>query len=404
MMKGMRKNRAMTLVELLVAMTISVVMMGAAFYIARTEFNAVQTQQDVMDALKDAKLALRYMTMDLEAAGFLASPDMTKDPDVCLYPTFSNQKRPVAIQFERVGYKDNTTNKSPFVGNLNQGIVPMSVILIGAYSVHRVFRTDHISGTEIFLQDTGGLNQTEFERVFASHHILRLVNQVNKMMFFKITSVDYANKKIVVAQAVPSASGDCGVSGFGIGLAVNAVSVIQYRIKVNQTVQHPNATATLVREELNPFQDWSVVSTLTIAENAVDLQFYDFILELDTTGTDPDLSPFHNSTGTNPYSMPETVLDLQSASPPAYLGTDSSKAAAVAYGSKDLRFVTIKLSLRTKDEDNTIAYNQTGGHGNTAMHVPINYFDLYPSVQGLARVVSLVSKAEMTNLEARNIK
>ena len=411
MMARYGKNRAMTLVELLVAMTVSIVMMGAAYYIAKSEFNFTQNQQEVMDALKTARLALHMIDTDMESAGFMATPDASvdlggkiKDPEVCApFPVPSGGKRPVAIQFERLG-KSGSPSTSPYIGNLNGGIVPMSVILMGAYPSHSVFRTDHIQGANVYLQNTPDFpTQQEFQRIFATNHLLRIVNQVNKMMFFRISNTHYAQRMVSLTQAVPSSSGECGIAGFGIGLAVNVVSFIRYRIKVNQNVQNPNITAVLVREELDPFNNWSVVSTIPIAHDVVDLQFYDFILDLDASGTDPDLSPFHGSSG-NPYTLPESILNLAPATPAAYLGSSPTTALSFNHGPKDLRLVTIKLSTRTRDEDPSISYKQSGAGTSPGQHKPINYFDTDPNMQGLARVVSLVSKVDFSNLAARNMK
>jgi len=101
--------------------------------------------------------------------------------------------------------------------------------------------------------------------------------------------------------------------------------------------------------------------------------------------------------------MPESVLMKGSAPPVAvYLGSDPTKNTS--FGAKDLRFMTIKLSIRTRDEDHSISYKQTAGGNSPGRHRPISYFDVDPGTQGLARVVSLLSKVELSSIAGRNMK
>lgn len=413
-----RKNRAMTFVELMVALTISIMLMGATYFIAKAQFGTTQSQQEVMDAIRTARMALSYLKNDIAAAGFLASPDLMTDnsgkpvdQDICTLPTFSSGMRPSAIQLV-------LPNNSPYQGNYNKNIHPMSITLLGAYPTHLTFRTDHISGTNIYLQSGAGTNlpspQSDkyagfkpiFNQIFSTNHILRLINQNNRMLFFRITGRDYTSATITVNQAVPAASGNCGVAGFGRALAVNVVSFIRYKLlKQKQDLNRPSLQNhfVLVREELNPFNGWGPVTStiIPIADYAVDLQFYDFIIDMDMTGKAPDLSPF--KWHPNPYTLPESVL-MQGAAPPVavYMGTDTSKSTT--YGVKDLRFMTIKLSIRTRDEDHSIPYKQSSGSSGPGKHKPIDYFDADPGTQGLARVVSLLAKVELTSLAGRNMK
>jgi len=407
-----RKNRAMTFVELLVAMTISIMLMGATYFIAKAQFGTTQSQQEVMDALRTSRMALSYLKNDIAAAGFMASPDLSTDgsgkpvdKDVCTIPTFSPNMRPAAIQLIQ-------PNNSPYLGNYNQNIRPMSIVLFGAYPSHLTFRTDHITGTNIFLQQGVGSNlpsRAEFNRIFSTHHIIRLLNQNNKMIFLQITGRDYTSAKVIVNQVIPSATGNCGVTGFGRSLSVNVDSFVRYRLKMKQDQNQPSLKNhyVLVREELDPFSAWAPVTStiLPIADYAVDLEFYDFIFDMDLTGKDPDMSTNStlNNWTQNPYAMPESVL-MKGSAPPVtvYLGSDSTKNISI--GPKDLRFLTVKLSVRTRDEDHSILYKQSAGGNSPGKHNPIPYFDADPTTQGLARVVSLLSKVELTSIAGRNMK
>lgn len=404
-----RKNKAMTFVELMVAMAISVIMMAATYYIAKSEFSAGQSQQEVMDALRTARLAIRYISNDIAAAGFMASPDLRigptgkpVDPDVCTVPMFPSGMRPVAVQLTR---PDN----SPYLGNYDHNIRPMSITLMGAYPSHLVFRTARINGKDIYLQNGPSVSfptKTQFNLIFSTNHLLRIVNQNNKMLFFQITGRDYNAAKVTVKQSVPPASGVCGVAGFGRDLAVNAISFIRYRLRQRHDPNQPKIQNhyVLIREELNPFSNWAPVRTtvLPIADNAVDLQFYDFVFDKDSSGQDPDLTPF--AWHPNPFQLPESVLMKGTSVPPiaAYLGTDPTKN--VIFGPKDLRFLTVKLSIRTRDEDHEIDWSNAPMGMGPGNHRPIPYFDVDPKAHGLARVVSLLSKVELTNLAARNVK
>ena len=150
----------------------------------------------------------------------------------------------------------------------------------------------------------------------------------------------------------------------------------------------PGATpgkSDLIREEFNNDGVTAVSnSKLIITENVVDLSIYDFFFDEDKTGTAPALLP----SGHHP------VVTQQIIAPSGFglLGKDSTRV-------QDLRFLTLKLTVRSALEDPDLIHQ-----ARTALNKPIRTFDVFPSLEGAARTLSMASKIKLNTLAVRNVK
>jgi hypothetical protein len=64
-----------------------------------------------------------------------------------------------------------------------------------------------------------------------------------------------------------------------------------------------------------------------------------------------------------------------------------------------LRFLTIKLTVRTALEDPDLMHQK-----RTALNKPIRSFDVLPALEGAARTMSMAAKVKLNTLAVRNMK
>jgi hypothetical protein len=135
----------------------------------------------------------------------------------------------------------------------------------------------------------------------------------------------------------------------------------------------------LVREEWDALNNaW--VRRLIIAEYAADLQFYDFARDSGNAAT-PVLAFDRN------------VEDVVSAAGTGRYGNDMTATP------ERLRFVTVKLSMRTVDEDPATPFV-----ARTAVHAPLDTYEVDTTVTGAARAVSLASRVGLKAFLVRNVQ
>lgn len=372
-------DAGVTLLEILVGMVIGVVLLGSIYYVYTVSARSYRMEEEVVRASETLRFGMEQLRRDIAAAGFLATPDSDADDNVCPKPV----NRLMGIYFERIGdtYEPGT----------NVNIRPSAVTLFGAYPSPNVYFTQSIIGNTVTLQSGGAFpaSQAEFDEIFNSNHMLRIVNAEQFEMYYRITSADYATRTVVLESAPPvSVPPDyCGVQGFGVGLEVNVVGYIRYIVRRDLRSGAPvdgNGTVAkldLVREELAP--DRSVVpgSRLIVGEYVVDLQFYDFVVDNDLTGRDPNVVIFPN--------VEDVVTD------------SGTGLLSSANGSRpqDLRFVTVALTVRTAHEDPGLAMEARAG-----AHAPFERYDADVTMVGAARALALASRVGLKAFQVRNVK
>lgn len=369
-----------TLVETLVSMLIAAILMGSMYYVYSLSTGAYRVQEQVMRSMEQARFGLEMLKRDIAAAGFLATPDSQADANVCPKPITRLQ----GIYFGR--------DQGDVYGETsNVNIQPSSVTLLGAYASPEVFFTQQIQNRIVSLQNSPNFptTQDEFDQIFSTNHLLRIVNAEQYEMYYGISSADFAARTVtLVTPAKQSIPPDyCGIQGFGVGLEVNVVNYIQYILLRDTRTGAPadgngnGNKVDLVRQDLTPSGVVVTGSRLVIAEFMADLQFYDFVRDIDPTAQDPTLAVIPN-TG--------DVVNV-----------DGTGLFGLGVGARpqDLRFVTAVLTARSMDEDPNLVFTPRVG-----LFSPIEAYDSEITLDGAARTVTLASRIEIRAFKVRNVK
>jgi len=374
-------RRGFTLIELLVTMVLALVIVGAVYMLYAQSVTGYRIESQILDMQARLRFGLEHIKRDFRRAGFMATPNSAVDSDVCPAPT--NHLRSVTL------LPNNGSVYQPWP-SANPYIQPSAITLFGDFFSGRVYKTAGIQDNKVFLAltDSFPASEVEFNRIFlpfkgVSVRYLRLVTQDQFEMYLPIDEADWEERSITVNQSVPALGGGslCGIAGFGEGLDVSVAGFVRYRLLNDGRANAPAGKTDLVREELQLNGTDAVAgSQLVIADYAVDLQFYDFGVDTDTLGTSPTLQVF---------SLYNQVADSGGG---GMLGTTLNAAP------ENLRFLTVKLTVRTDQEDP----NHSFGTRQTLFD-SLDGFEL-DTMEGACRTATLASRVELTSLAVRNLK
>jgi hypothetical protein len=364
--------------ELLVALVVSLILIIIVYSVYARGAKTYRVQNMTLQMQAQARGALDHIRRDAANAGFNGTVNSAVDINLCQKPV--NDIRAVTIGQTTSGLTPVLEN--PFVR-------PLSITLFGDFvGDGEVFYTASIVGNVVRLQ-TGfqsTVRQGQFEDMFVGNNrrFLRIIDKDQYEMLIPVTGSNYDTGTITLETAPPvrSASQSCGIQGFGEGLEVNPANFIRYRVGQDK---RPNAAPgkwDLIREEVQIDGTTAVEDTiLTISEYIVDLDIYDFVFDDDSTGMQPSMSFVRLS---------DDVLD---SSGKGWLGTTSISRP------QDLRFMTLKMTVRTMDEDPTLTHQP-----RPALHKRIRTFDPDPTLGGASRTMSFTSRVFLQTLAVRNIK
>lgn len=389
-----------TLVELLVAMVIAAIVMYGVYILYEKSSSAFRVQNQLTELHQQLRFGVEFLKRDLERAGFLATSNSVVDGDVCLNATDQPLQ---GLTVRRDGEED--VNRTTHLPVHNTNLMPAAITLFGDFWTPGPFRVFSVAGNQLVLDGGFWYGDEAFPSAavlaawFPAGRLVRLVTPAGWELYLSVQALlpngggpPGANWPIlVVQQAVPVVyTGDaCGVMGVGTGALVNPVGYIRYRIARDLRTGAPAGKFDLIREELNPFDQSLVVpqSQLTIAENAVDLQFYDFIFD----ETMDRQTPWVTRVG-NPGQFEDvtTVVELG--------GGGRLSAGEPTADPHRLRAVTFKLSVRTPDEDANLAFKPRAGRWDR-----LTVFEVDPLRDGAARVRSLSSRVVLSNFLTRNL-
>jgi hypothetical protein len=303
-----------TLVELMVALTGGLFVSVAVFMLAKQATGLYQSEARMSNATQSSVVGFERLRLDIERAGFLSTPNVTKDPWLCP-PTGPAPTWPTALaRLAAVFIQPTNTGSLP----VQQGnhIVPDEIVLAGSYGSTEQFVTKSIAGNGanhiITLNPAAGAlarlryqslataaeQQALLLGIFAPGRALRILDPEGYQQFGTITGVQPgALPVIVLSNTSPSliyrGSTDkgCGVKGGGEEHYVNVVNFVRYSIKdmradpryaplysagttVAGAVPTTDAGRTeLVREELDTAGAPIDGTAEIVAEFAVDLSF-----------------------------------------------------------------------------------------------------------------------------------
>ncbi|MFT5432783.1 MAG: prepilin-type N-terminal cleavage/methylation domain-containing protein [Myxococcota bacterium] len=369
-----------TLYELLVAMAISTILMVIVYTIYIRAARSYRVQNMAIEQQNRARFGVEHLRRDIANAGFNGATNTSQDPNVCFAPNGDIR----ALTLQQSSQSTSLVNPSK-----NVNITPLEITLFGDYAGQgEIFYTASVVGSTITLQDDGvtfgpnlKVTQEAFENIFKSDgtRYLRIADAEQYEMLIPITGNNFNSRTVTVSVAPPQRSGSqaCGIQGFGQALQINSAMYMRYRLTVSNAT---TGQTDLVREVLDVNRNVVAGSLLTIAEYVVDLNAYDFVFDVDETKLQPSFV-------TTP--LPDTSI-VDSTGSAGQLGTLSAT-------SQDLRFMTIKLTVRSEDEDPDYKFQPR------VQERLIRSYEVFTDLDGAARTFSMTSKIMLQNLAMRNI-
>ncbi|MEO7094288.1 MAG: prepilin-type N-terminal cleavage/methylation domain-containing protein [Polyangiales bacterium] len=308
--RSRRNERGFTLVELLVAVVAGLFVVLAAFLLSKGSTKLFADENRVGTAQLNLRLGLDRLRSDLARAGFMTSPNVATDPDVCPDPNKSGFiARLQSVYYERGGSYLGTKAGS----DLN-GLSPDAITLTGNFAgtdsyLASSVETSAAGGYDVFLQRNfgamqrllsagdSGTTQSVLDATFPAGKVIRIQNPLGSSQFMVIDTVAMAStvggdapkihlRVTPTLRTVIVGNPDkrCGITGYGLGSTVNSVQFVKYDLRNLSTLApwaYPDPVADaikydLIRTELNP--DGSEITTAPVptsivAEYVVDMKF-----------------------------------------------------------------------------------------------------------------------------------
>lgn len=235
-----------TLVELMVSLTGGLFVMIAVFMLAKHGSRFYQQESRVANATLGSVLGFERLRADLARAGFLSTPNVRKDPQVCGRPDGT-----WPLEMGRLASVRITVGGSPNAPTLAaNGLDPDELVLSGSYASVEQFPIQRVvdvgTGYNVYLAEQSGavarIGLTNLAQVFQAGRILRIVDRDGKQHFGAIAgdpAVDISDpaQPFVKLAQIPaltfrqSSSVGCGIRGNCTGCVASAVSVIKYDVR-----------------------------------------------------------------------------------------------------------------------------------------------------------------------------
>ncbi|HOU52692.1 MAG TPA: hypothetical protein PLQ97_02045 [Myxococcota bacterium] len=366
-------SAGLTLLEVLIAGAVSMILIVSVYAVYSASSRGYQVHRQVLGAQQQVRFGMDQLVRDVSLAGFLGTPDSQADPNVCPKP--AGRLRGVVIQ------EGGPTNGNP-------RLVPQSITLFGAFWSQVIYFSESAIGNQVVLQSgaTGApfpATEEEFDRIFTPGRFLRIVNADQFEMYVPIQNASFQNRLITLQSPLPTAVPPdfCGVQGLGVGLEVNVVGYVRYSLQLDPGEQ---GKVDLIREEIDG-SDPALArvvnrSAVRVAEYVADLTFLDFTLDVDRTRRQPTLQVLASledlqATGNQ-------LLDLSDAARP-----------------QDLRAVTVMLTTRTQEEDESFPFVARATRND-----PLDSYEVDPAMRGSARTVTMAQRVTLPSFAVRNVK
>ncbi|MCC6668082.1 MAG: prepilin-type N-terminal cleavage/methylation domain-containing protein [Polyangiaceae bacterium] len=365
-----RRRRGFTLVELMVAVTGGLFVALAVFAISRQSGRFYTRESRVSDATLGALVGFERLKADVARAGFLSSPNVSADPNLCGTPTaYPNMLRRLASVRIRPGQSPAALAQHM----IDNGRSPDELMVMGSFTGAEVFPIWNVEvvGNEyiVYLQSlTGPLGrmgyaasankQAMLEGIFGAvrGRGLRIQDQSGEVQYGTINRVETAISPRVVLENQPSllfrqgAGNLCGLKGNVTGAVVNVVNFVRYdlrNIQANAAYAtaytsggHPYDSTTrfdLVRAEVDTAGTLIAGTEELISEYAVDFK-------LGITHAD---NAVPSTTDQTLQVFPET----NAAAVSARAGDLVGDVANPANGPQRVRAVRIRLAVRSQEPD-----------------------------------------------------
>ncbi len=234
-----------TLVELMVALTGGLFVSLAVFALARDSGRFYQRESRVANATVGALVGFERLRTDIGRAGFLATPDIMRDPSVCLKP---DANWPVALK-SLASIRISTASAAGALAANGRNLTTLT--LAGSYTSVDIFPARVVNngesvtfymvpGSPALTRLGNGANPSNetVQGVFANTRALRFV-QYGKQYYGQIVSATGGNAPSVTVNTTPpiqfrSGAVGCGAEIIGSGAGegtINVVNFIQYSLR-----------------------------------------------------------------------------------------------------------------------------------------------------------------------------
>jgi hypothetical protein len=362
------KTRGFTLTELMVAVTGGLFVSLAVFALARDGSKFYQREQRVSDATLSAVIGFERLRTDIARAGFLSTPNVRKDPNLCGTPDGTWPQELASLASVRIDQSASVAAGSPANTTLNaNGRFPAAIQLSGSYSAPEQFPIWNLQTQGatyiVYLQhNTGPLGRMGYNAadpttqramllgVFGIGRGLRIQDQSGDLQFGTISDVTEGIQPSITLTQSPvlqfrdAGNNLCGLKGNVTGATVNPVNFIRYDVRSlsgnadyapiyanNNQIGDADRTE-LVREEFdtsgNPIQNTQEL----VAQFAVDLKFSLTAATSVAGGSDPLIQ-----------AVPDDDVSTTWAGDIAGLPGNS--------GPERIKSVRVRLSVRSREAD-----------------------------------------------------
>lgn len=383
-MTSRSRTRGFTLTELMVAVTGGLFVSLAVFALAREGSRFYQREQRMSDATLSAVIGFERLRTDIARAGFLGTPNVLKDPNLCGAPDGAWPLELARLASVRIEQSATTATGSPVNTTLNaNNRFPARILLTGSYSAPEQFPIWNVetqgSNYNVYLQyRTGPLGRMGYLAADAATQLamlrnvfgstggrgLRIQDQSGQIQFATISDVTAGLQPYVTLTQTPplkfrdEAASVCGLKGNVTGATVNPINFIRYDVRSlssNTDYEAIYSTGTggtsnaqigdadrteLVRVELDTSGTPIQGTEELVAQFAVDLKFSLTVATSMGAGSDPTLE-----------TVPDDDVSTTWAGDIAGLPGNS--------GPERIKSVRVRLSVRSREADRGEDINPT---------------------------------------------
>jgi hypothetical protein len=307
MLRRFPNRHGFTLVELMVALSGGLFLSVMVFALARDTSRFYQRENRLAGATLAGMMGFERLKADIARAGYLTTPNIGKDPRICMNPAAG---WPTMLQ-NLGSIRINKDQPAPNPALSAAGLTPDEIILAGSYKVSESFPIRMPTGQTIFLQVNvppmarlGYLGLSVADQtallgtIFQTGRVLRLTDDAGLQYFGVIANVVGGLQPTITLAPNPTlvyggGGQNCGIQGDCTGCTVSVINFIRYQVRdlkadgiarfaplwTASAGAPGEATRTeLVREELNPLNSAPIeagtdLTTELVAEYAVDLGF-----------------------------------------------------------------------------------------------------------------------------------
>lgn len=381
-------ERGFTLIELLVASIAGLFVVLAAFMLSRGATRLFASEGRVGNSQLNLRLGIDRLRQDLDRAGFMTTPNVKADPDVCPDPaTLGSPMRLQSLLYQQ-GTAASSGVETPKSAANN--LFPDKLTISGNFATTDSYLAATIepsssgAGYDIVLQQLFGSTArllsagetgsalANLQSVFAPGRVLRIRNTLGSSQFAIVQSaaINSTGRPVITITSSPAYTvitggtvvKRCGATGYCLGCEINPVQMVRYEIRSLASdarfawayAGDAGAAAgdkdkyDLVRSELKADGTVLTDSEEIVAEYAVDLAF--------AFGVDvsPPMAPGA------PYQEP-SIMHFPFGSPEnARWGGDILTGDTSSIRPQRIRSVRYRLTTRTRFADYNAATDDAG--------------------------------------------